>query len=377
MSVKVRYAGDKDIIVGQSGGSALFTPVSIGFPAYGTLINTLYLYEYPSSQGGSTVDVGGTFYPSQTVTLDELADGAGGTFFDWSNERDIAYKVYGSYISTYSYTTYVDINGTGYPNGSASYDFVHDGYGQYTTNNNNGSYYGYGSYITYDAVNHNGGSIEVPSGSGNYYNNANYNGYDYFHDGNGGYYVSDAGFNGYFIYGYSYTSVASTIEVPIYSGNYYGNGLSTDYYADGYGGYQSSTSGSVHAYGAVTYVSNPNNTEVPSGSGSNYPNGTTTDYVSDGTGYYYQTINGSFLSYGTFIRNYIYYPTGNSVEVPSGSGNYFYDQWFGDKYYWDGSGFYYASTTTSYYDYGTYITSDGTYDYYWDGYGGTFFYLTP
>jgi hypothetical protein len=376
MSVKVRYAGDKDIIVGKAGGSALFTPVNIGFPAYGTLINTLYLYEYPTIQGGATVDVSGTSYPSQTVTLDELADGAGGTFFDWSNERDIAYKVYGLYISTYNYTTYVDVNGTGYPSGSASYDFIHNGSGGYTTNNAGGSYYGYGSFITYDAISHEGGSVEVPSGSGNFFNNANYDGYNYFHDGNGGYYVNDAGFNGYYAYGYPYTSSGVSIEVPYASGTYYNNGATEDYYADGYGGYQVSFNATYHAYGDVTYVSSPVMVEVPTGSGEYFANGYSYDYISDGTGYFYNVTNGSPLSYGTFIKNAIYYTLGTQVEVPYGSGNYYSPEWSGDKFYWDGMGSYYANGGNYYYDFGTYITSDGTYDYFWDGLGGVYSYLT-
>lgn len=324
MSVKVRHAGDKDIIVGRSGGSALFTPTGAGpsFPPYGTLINTLYYYELPVAQGGNVVTYYTVNYPNNTVTVDELADGLGGVFIDWLNKRDLAYKVYGTiFTSFYGRTTYVNIAGNDYASGSISGDAAHDGSGGYTELNQTYSYTPNGTYITYVASTHNGGSLEVPTGSGNYYNNGTYDGYDYYHDGAGGYYNQDAGSFMPFSYGYVYTSTN-------------------------------------------------NQTEIPSGSMFYYDNGTTSDNVADGFGGYTGATGGSYYSYGTFVRNSIYYDTGSSVEVPSGSGNYFYPQWYGDKWYWDGSGGYYSNTSSYYYDYGTYITNDGTYNYYWDGVGG-------
>jgi hypothetical protein len=325
MSVKVRYAGDKDIIVGKAGGSALFTPVGAGpsFPEYGTLVNTLYNYDYPVLQGGGSFTYESVSYLNTTVTIDELADGFGGTFLDWSNERDVASKPYGLiFTSFYGRTTYVNIAGTDYSNGSVSGDVAHDGSGFFTEINLNSSYSSYGLFITYVSGSHYVGSLEVPSGSGTFYNNGTYDGYDYFHDGSGGYYEQNGG------------------------------------------------SFWPFAYAQYTYTSTANQTEVPTGSGTFFVNGTFTDYISDGFGYYTTITGGSYNSYGVFIRDVLYYTTGTMVEVPSGSSNYFSPQWYGDKCYWDGMGSYYSNTSTYDFPYGSFITNDGTYNYYWDGMGG-------
>lgn len=324
MSVSVKYAGDKDVIVGRAGGSALFRPFSVATPPpYGTLINTLYGYEYPIAQGGSYLTWNTANYPTQTVTVDELADGAWGTFLDWSGKRDAAFKTYGTVFAYDSGTYYVTVDGVNYSSGSYSQDVAHDGSGSYTFINNVTNWVSSGTFITFVASGHSAGNLEVPSGSGTYYHNTYWDGYNYYHDGSGGTYAQDGG-----------------SSFPL-------------------------------AYGNV-YVSYPNQAEVPVGSGSWFNNGTYTDYIADGFYGYTTTSSGSYISYGTFIKNTIYYDTG-STEVPSGSGNYFNSQWFGDKWYWDGMGGYYANTNTYYYDYGTFIYNDGTYSYYWDGSGG--FYI--
>ena len=58
MSFWVRYAGFKDVIISKAGACELYSPVNVGpgFPPFGTLINTLYLYEYPVAQGGQVVN---------------------------------------------------------------------------------------------------------------------------------------------------------------------------------------------------------------------------------------------------------------------------------------------------------------------------------
>jgi hypothetical protein len=67
----------------------------------------------------------------------------------------------------------------------------------------------------------------------------------------------------------------------------------------------------------------------------------------------------------------------NSTEVPSGSGNYFtYGSWSSIDYYYQLSGntysYYYQGVMST--NYGDYITYDGTYNYYWDGTGGYYYY---
>jgi hypothetical protein len=106
-------------------------------------------------------------------------------------------------------------------------------------------------------------------------------------------------------------------------------------------------------------------------SSSEIPNGRYTydSLVWDGVG-------GISLTQGSFFTGGSYYPDGTlesdasdtQVEVPAYSGNYYFDG-NDNRWEWDGSGnivFRYSGLYPS----GTYITSYGDYDYYWDGNGG-------
>lgn len=305
-----------------NGGVTMFNddaPVSV--PPYGTVISTYYTYEYPIAQGGSYFTYNAGNYPNQTVTVDLIADGAGGSIINWANVRDLSYKAYGVVFSATNGTYTINIYGTDYTSGSYTADVVHDGTGYFTFTNYVNSFTPYGTYITSVTEPHTGGNIlEVPTGSGTYYPTGTWDGYEFYHDGSGGYYSVDIGFTSY-SYGHLYITTQNSTDVPTESGNYYLNGTNSDYISDGMGGY--------------TVVG-----------------------------------SGSYYSYGTIIFDSIYYPTGSQIEIPYGSANYFYQEWYGDRYYWDGAGYYYNVTSNFYYPYGTYITNDGTYSYYWDGNGG-------
>lgn len=157
----------------------------------------------------------------------------------------------------------------------------------------------------------------------NYYESSTWSSLDYLHDGSGGYSTSAVNF-AYKAQGTSYgvaygtTINAPSIEVPNASGNYFSWGYAndTEYFADGAGGYYAGP------YGSYTYY---------------------TGVITTGPNY--------------------------QTEVPSTSGNYF-DTAVYPEYVWDGAGGYTTQNGGSYYPYGTFITNDGTYDYYWDGNGG-------
>ena len=323
MSVRFQFAGDKDISVGRAGGASLFKlPGAISFPAAGTILDTYYYYSYPLAQGGTYFNYNAVNWENQTVTVDLVADGSGGSSLDWSNERDLAYKAYGVGVT-----------------------FVVD--------------------------NHAGGSTEVPSGSGTYYTQGTYEGYNSFHDGNGSYYTEDGGTFTNHPYGHIYFTQDNQTEVPNGSGNYYGNGYTTDYIADGNGGYTTTGgSGTPYANGnnyGLTGLNVAEQTEVPSG-GSQYGTGRTVGYTWDGSaGYNYPVYTGSYYSNGVVVWQSIS-STSNSTEVPSGSGTYYDNTAVGDQYLWNGSGGY-TYNSSWYYPSGTFIYNDGTSDYYWDGSG--------
>jgi hypothetical protein len=269
MSVRFKYAGDKGISAGRSGGASLFTlPIAGGgFPAYGTYIETLVQQTYPISNGGSSLEISGTYYPTQTATVDRLADGAGGSFLDWANAYDVAYISYGVSITNISGSTSVDVNGTNYTNGEFTDTYLHNGSGGYYTESVY-NYYPYGTYLT--NIGSGSNSISTPVGSFTY---ETWDDKTYYTDGGSGYYVDT---NNY---------------VSAVSGDYIGS---------------DSTPGS-------------SSTEVPSGSG-NYFNYETWDYLEyyydGGFGYYASKYNLWSASYGDFITNdgsYDYYWNGDGT----------------------------------------------------------------
>lgn len=292
-------------------------------PPAGSYNSTLYGVTYPDDQGGATFyfSPNDTIIPSQTCDVDVLNDGNGGTYTDWNSVTNVNYLPQG----TYFYTDTAVQNPAG--------------------------------------VN----SVEVPSGSFNYYD-PQYVHPTYEHDGNGGYQSgADAGPYQYAFGTFISTESNNQTEVPIGSGNYYENGTTNDYVWDGTGQYTTATGGSYYTSGTI-WEDYGNNVEVPSGSGIYYNDGLGTRYVWTGGGNYGVQSVGQLFPNGTLIYQNIGNTT-TGVEVPYGSSNYFDSELVGDRFTWDGAGGYnqYASW---YYDSGTYITNDGTYDYYWDGSGG-------
>ncbi|CAB4143921.1 hypothetical protein UFOVP460_8 [uncultured Caudovirales phage] len=307
-------------------GTIVSNPSTSGgsFPPYGTLIQTLSNYTYPIAEGGSSfVDPnnGMINIPNQKCTVDELANGTGGVFLDWTNERDIAFISSG--VVFYVADEWVDnvggltvsVNGVDYPSERGKPDYRHDGYGGYASGLSNLGYKPYGSYITEVA-----GQTEVPSGSGNYYSNGI--AYPYYHDGNGG--------------AYSGTN-----------GSYYSSGTDT----------------------GLTGLDTPLQLEVPTGSGSYYNTGQFSGYVWDGSGGVNSATKGTAYANGVFIRMIADGTFSNSVEVPSGSGNYYDSKFCGTVYRWDGSGGSINASECLFYPNATFIYNDGTNNYYWDGSG--------
>lgn len=317
---------------GFGSGSFVFGEVPSGggsFPDAGTILDTYYYYSYPISEGGTYFNYNAVNWENQTVTVDVIANGSGGSSLDWSNERDLAYKAFGVGVT-----------------------FVVD--------------------------NHAGGSIEVPSSSGTYYSQGTYEGYNSFHDGAGGYYTEDGGSFTNHSYGHIYFTQDNQTEVPSGSGNYYGNGYTTDYIADGNGGYTTTGgSGTPYANGNNYGLSGLNveeQVEVPTG-GSLYNTGRTVGYTWNGSGgYNYPVYTGSFYSNGVVIYESAS-STSNSTEVPSGSGTYYNNTIDGIQYLWNGSGGY-TYNSSWYYPNGTFIYWDGiNTDYYWDG-SGSYYSVT-
>lgn len=293
-------------------GNAIFDSFSIAgelepvFPPYGTLIATLYGQEVPIASGGNYISYNIDQYPNQRGTVDSLADGAGGSFLDWYNRRDVVYKLDEVFTTYTSYSEPIIINGTNYGSGCVyEGNVLHDGSGWYYESGTGGNCSTYGSYIT----NTGPGSLYISTPVGDY----TYRSWDdinYYHDGYGGafgetYNLQEA-MHGDYIGNDGYSGDL-TLEVPDMSGNYfvYATYDSTSYYFDIYN-----------------------------------------------TSYYTNYVNLNYYSYGTYITS---------------DGNY--------NYYWDGYGGFYTESTgggSSYPSYGEYAYSDGDYTYYHDGMGGTY-----
>lgn len=238
------------------GSIVSFPSEAPSFPEAGTILNTLSGTTYIIAEGGASVDISGTNYPTQSCGLYIKADGSGGSYEDWDNVFDVAYKGTGDLIVNQSGTSYVDVNGTYYPNGTYSNDYFHDGAGGYFSNGSN-SYTQYGDLITTDSVSGNN-SISTPIGSFAY---ETWTGNEYYHDGNGGYYSSHTGVvtanDGDYI-GSDTAGGSLQTEVPSGSGNYftYHSWSSIEYYFQATGTtYTSAQSGQITAsYGDyITY----------------------------------------------------------------------------------------------------------------------------
>jgi hypothetical protein len=274
MAIRIQFAGDKSIGVGSRppGAFSIFKPPGAAFPPAGTYYDTQYGVEYPIAEGGLyfTSPIGANpLIPNQTCDVDREHDGSGGIVYDWTTATNVAYKVMGTYWGT---DTTAQTPST---------------------------------------------PVEVPSGSGFYYDS----GYDnptYEHDGLGGWQNGLPVFAGYYANGtFIVQELSYQTEVPSGSGQYYDNGLVSNYVWNGSGGYTTATGGAYYNPGIIITLIN-DSTEVPSGSGQYYTNGMVHQYTWDGGGGYVYAFNGSYYSSGTFIYN---------------DGTY--------DYYWDGSGGYY------------------------------------
>jgi hypothetical protein len=158
--------------------------------------------------------------------------------------------------------------------------------------------------------------------------------------------------------------------VDITGSNYHIGNSYPAYSHDGYGSYNSVTSTIWFPYG-TEFHSVSNQTEVPSSSGTYYDNGTSTSFRSDGSGSWYSTTTGSYYSNGVLITENITGETGTAADI---LGTYYYPNYTGDRYTWNGDGGY-TYLTEWQKPYGTSITSgssqtavpDTTTNYYSNG----------
>lgn len=292
------------------------------FPEAGTILNTLTDQVYPIINGGTYFNLNGQ-HPNQRADVYQKADGLGGSYLDWANVFNVEYIPQGTFALT-------DISS---PNGY--------------------------------------GSVEVPSGSGVYYS-PQYTYPQYNHDGNGSYeYYAETSPNNQPAGTYITLAYDETFVVPelyyVYSSDYIVNtGRYVNYVWSGNGvDYEYSSVQGTYTAGGTSFYSTTSYTSV---NGNDYANGTGTQYQHNGSGSYTTVGIGQYYPNGWLIySNYVNGST-TPVEVPSGSGNYFDSQDYGDAYVWDGSGSY-TNVTTWNKAYGTYITYDG-YTWYWDGVGG-------
>lgn len=174
-------------------------------------------------------------------------------------------------------------------------------------------------------------------------------------------------------------TAVSTAEVPSGSGNFVPDGyVDIGYNHDGAGSYYSEeVNFNYFNSGDWTGVSYNEEVEVPTG-GDAYQTGRGQNYLWDGSGGFSldSTYYGSYHPAGQLIWEYATGTGGTGVEVPSGSGNTYNELLTGDRYEWNGSGGY-TYYSSWYYGYGTFITDDGAYNYYWDGSGSYYSALIP
>lgn len=153
-------------LIGEGFGSGPFTfgevPSGGGFPPYGTVVNTLYSQLRSVANGGGYFvnPVDGSYVPTNLVTVDEVADGSGGTFIDWDTSRDAAPVPYGtvvvSFVASVDPVGYVTIWGNSYPTGERQgYQLQHNGSYSYLTVDQNVTVWT-GNTITNDYTNGNG-----------------------------------------------------------------------------------------------------------------------------------------------------------------------------------------------------------------------------
>lgn len=227
--------------------------------------------------------------------------------------------------------------------------------------------------------------VSYPVGSGGgfiYYNSTYYESQtcdvQVLNDGTGGTYTNFGSATNvqYKSYGTGITSYNYDSTVYVNGTNYSNGSFTTNAYHDGSGGYYDQTSGSFASYGGLITSDNfsgSNFISTPVGDYT-YESWTHTSYYHDGYGSYFSQKEGyNQSSSGSHIGTS--YASGNlSTEVPSGSGNYYdYAGYSQIDYYYGSTSYYVSYMYTWQYSYGSYITSDGSYSYYWDGNGGYYY----
>jgi hypothetical protein len=334
------------------------------FPAYGTVLrveNNVTRVGGLLAEGEFMIEgsLQSVSYLSQDCSVNVLADGQGGEFVDWTMAFNVVYKPFGT-VALYNIrneSTFVNVGGTDFVNGTRSIRLIHDGYGGLTEQSTNPTYSSSGVFYTDSAQvfsDYNGTNYAVGNAERQYR-----------HDGNGGYTTELVNV----VYHYQGYVVGSV------SGNYYVNVGGTDYasgyyynelLSDGMGGI-SGGSGSSGYTSSGTYITNYDGynwyhngsggtyTESTGGEYNPYPSaGTTTGNGSSGTNYIY--INGNNYANGSYSNTE--YHDGSGGTYWSGSTSYepygytFYSDSYSDEwgnwtytyYNSDGNGGYYTSS---------------------------------
>lgn len=413
MSLRLIYAGETDIFIGRSGGgSVVFSPpVTVtppSYPEYGTLIQSHTGRLRQVSEGGSYVSYNGSDFANSYWDVNELANGTGGSFFDW-NSAVFSYYATGQFDSYSDSSQPIVINGTSYGGGcSYSGSVNHDGNGGYYTEGTGGGCISSGEVITtvsnptylsidgsdyqngYDVVTyrHDGSGSYYTSSQITYYSSGTYikdysyssspiviDGTDYgsacsysgqhLHDGNGGYYSYET-YSSCVASGTHIVDVSSVVYTNI-SGTDYALGTRyRPYYHNGSGGiYTGDDYYYYTSYGAtvVTLYSQPTYLYITQINQS-FQNGTQdTSYYSDGNGGVFSYSYNQMYWENGLITEYYYQTNVNGQMHNNGAYSQFY-------YAPSWSGYYTESYYSYFYSYGTYIWDDGTYSYHWDGWGG-------
>ncbi|CAB4139463.1 hypothetical protein UFOVP340_41 [uncultured Caudovirales phage] len=343
-------------------GSIVSSPSGPSFPAAGTITGYTALQEYPILNGGTWFysPLGGEV-PNQNATFAIKADGSGGTYTDYGTTGTVSYKPPGIFATDNANPTvlYINISGSDYAGGNSYPAYSHDGSGSYNSVTST-IWYPYGTGLN---------SVSNQSYvNGEYYDNGTSTAYNA--DGNGGWYSFSSG--NYYASGTiitqnitgetgTYVYLFGTYYYPVYQGN--------KYTWNGEGGYNYAAEWPKPYGTAIT--TGPSQTAVPDTSSNYYNNGKTTNYFWQGDGStYYTTETGSFYSNGTLV--YQNETSNSTFSLPSGfnvTGTY-----YGEKYTWNGSGGYNYESTW-YVPYGTYIEYYDGYNYYHDGAGYYYSYF--
>lgn len=188
MGVRITFKEGRDVFGNaKDAGSYISNPVigGGGFPAYGTVLSTLYGVDY---EIGVYFVLNGVTYYSYSCDVNSVADGVGGSFYDWTNATYVTAKTSVFYTDFTGGSSYVTVLGNQYTCSTWDYvDYFHDGAGSYNV------YYHYtyaaqmGDFIYNDGT-PSGNSVQLPDS--NFYNYQSWSSTDYFHDGSCGFYTS-------------------------------------------------------------------------------------------------------------------------------------------------------------------------------------------